>query len=72
MESRFRPGTIVSARGREWIVLPPREPEVLRLRPLTTAQGEEVGPSCPLKASASGRRDSPIPSLPLAATRPAS
>jgi hypothetical protein len=49
MESRFRPGTIVSARGREWIVLPPREPEVLRLRPLTTAQGEEVGLFLPLE-----------------------
>jgi superfamily II DNA or RNA helicase len=49
MESRFRPGTIVSARGREWIVLAPREPEVLRLRPLTTAQGEEVGLFLPLE-----------------------
>jgi len=49
MESRHRPGTIVSARGREWIVLPPREPEVLRLRPLTTAQGEEVGLFLPLE-----------------------
>ena len=26
-----------------WIVLPPREPEVLQLRPLTTAQGVEAG-----------------------------
>jgi superfamily II DNA or RNA helicase len=49
MESRYRPGTIVHARGREWIVLPPREPEVLRLRPLTTAQGEEVGLFLPLE-----------------------
>jgi hypothetical protein len=49
MESRYRPGTIVNARGREWIVLPPQEPEVLRLRPLTTAQGEEVGLFLPLE-----------------------
>jgi superfamily II DNA or RNA helicase len=49
MESRYRAGTIVSARGREWIVLPPREPEVLRLRPLTTAQGDEVGLFLPLE-----------------------
>ena len=49
MESRYRSGTIVNARGREWIVLPPREPEVLRLRPLTTAQGEEVGLFLPLE-----------------------
>jgi hypothetical protein len=49
MESRYRPGTIVHARGRDWIVLPPREPEVLQLRPLTTAQGNEVGLSLPLE-----------------------
>ncbi len=54
MESRYRPGTIVSARGREWIVLPPREPEVLRLRPLTTAQGEEVGLFLPLEGERVG------------------
>ena len=47
MENRYRPGTIVHARGREWIVLPEREPEVLRLRPLTTAQG--VGLFLPLE-----------------------
>jgi superfamily II DNA or RNA helicase len=51
MESRYRAGTIVHARGREWIVLPPREPEVLRLRPLTTAQGEEVGLFLPLEGA---------------------
>ncbi len=49
MESRYRSGTIVHARGREWIVLPAREPEVLRLRPLTTAQGDEVGLFLPLE-----------------------
>jgi hypothetical protein len=49
MDSRYRPGTIVHARGREWIVLPPREPEVLQLRPLTTAQGDEIGVFLPLE-----------------------
>jgi superfamily II DNA or RNA helicase len=49
MENRYRPGTIVSARGREWIVLPERETEVLRLRPLTTAQGEEIGLFLPIE-----------------------
>jgi hypothetical protein len=49
MENRYRSGTIVHARGREWIVLPSREPEVLRLRPLTTARGEEVGLFLPLE-----------------------
>ena len=49
MENLYRPGTIVNARGREWIVLPPREPAVLRLRPLTTAQGEVIGLFLPLE-----------------------
>jgi superfamily II DNA or RNA helicase len=48
MENLYRSGTIVSARGREWIVLPRREPDVLRLRPLTT-QGEEIGLFLPLE-----------------------
>jgi Type III restriction enzyme, res subunit len=49
VQNLYRPGTIVSARGREWIVLPEREPDVLRLRPLTTAQGEEIGLFLPLE-----------------------
>jgi hypothetical protein len=71
MESRYRAGTIVHARGREWIVLPPREPEVLRLRPLTTAHGEEVGLFLPLEGERWGWRISPIPNLPPAAMQPA-
>jgi hypothetical protein len=51
--------------------LPQREPEVLQLRPLTTAQGEEVGLFLPLKAVVSGRHDSPIRNPPPAATPPA-
>jgi superfamily II DNA or RNA helicase len=62
MESRYRPGTIVHVRGREWIVLPHREPEVLRLRPLTTAQGEEIGLYLPLGESVRpGRLEAPTP-----------
>lgn len=72
MESRYRPGAIVHARGREWIVLPPREPEVLRLRPLTMAQGDESAYFCPSKASVFGRPALPIPSQLAAATRPGS
>jgi hypothetical protein len=62
MESQYRPGAIVAARGRQWIVLPQREPDVLRLRPLTTAQGEEVVCFCRLKAIGCGQRVSLIPS----------
>ena len=49
MDSRYRPGTIVHARGRDWIVLPQQEPEVLRLRPLTIARDDEVGLFLPLE-----------------------
>ena len=49
MESRFSPGSLVSARGRDWVVLPPFEPEVLRLRPLTSGSAEEVGLFVPLE-----------------------
>ncbi len=32
--SGFAPGTLVHARGREWVVLPDSEPDFLVLRPL--------------------------------------
>src|SRR4051794_148350 len=51
MDSIYRPGSIVRARGRDWIVLPEREPDVLRLRPLTTPQGEEIGVFLPIEGN---------------------
>ena len=30
----YVPGTLVRARGREWVVLPRDDPEILMLRPL--------------------------------------
>ncbi|MFY1653390.1 helicase-related protein [Solwaraspora sp. WMMB762] len=39
---RFEPGTLVTARGREWVVLPESEPEVLVLRPLGGADDERA------------------------------
>jgi hypothetical protein len=32
MTNRFSPGSLVRARGRDWIVLPDSEPSVVRLR----------------------------------------
>jgi hypothetical protein len=43
MTSGFSPGSLVRARGRDWIVLPDREPSVIRLRPLTTSLADEIG-----------------------------
>src|ERR1700731_536981 len=36
----FSPGSLVRARGREWIVLPGAAKNVLRLRPLSGAEGD--------------------------------
>jgi hypothetical protein len=36
----FSPGSLVRARGREWIVLPGAAETVLRLRPLSGAEGD--------------------------------
>ncbi len=41
-------GSIVRARGREWVVLPSPEPDVLLLRPLVGGEAELFGIYCPL------------------------
>ncbi len=38
MTQMFAPGSLVRARGREWIALPSDNPEVLRLRPLSGSE----------------------------------
>lgn len=50
MSQPFSPGALVTARGRDWVVLPPRERDVLRLRSLTGA-GAETGLFLPLERS---------------------
>lgn len=45
----FPPGALVRARGREWVVLPPDTPDVLRLRPLTGDNDEVTGLFLPLE-----------------------
>lgn len=49
MNHHYPPGSLVNARGRDWVVLPSREPEVLRLRPLTGGEGGEIGILLPLE-----------------------
>jgi SNF2 family DNA or RNA helicase len=49
MQAGFSPGSLVRARGRDWIVLPAREQSVLHLRPLTRAQADEIGIYLPLE-----------------------
>ncbi len=37
---QFKPGDLVNARGREWVVLPETEPDLLKLRPLGGAEDD--------------------------------
>src|SRR3954468_24239847 len=41
--AEFAVGSLVRARGREWVVLPESEPDLLVLRPLGGADGEIAG-----------------------------
>ncbi|MCH7645931.1 MAG: hypothetical protein IH788_01890, partial [Nitrospinae bacterium] len=47
----FSPGSLVKARGRDWIVLPELDPDVLRVRPLTSAHQAEEGLFLPLEGA---------------------
>ena len=42
-QADYAPGALVSARGRDWVVLPPEEPNVIRLRPVDGADTEAIG-----------------------------
>jgi len=66
VHSGFLPGSLVRARGRDWIVLPAREQGVLHLRPLTRGQVDEIGIYLPLE----GRQVTTAEFEPPAATRP--
>jgi len=44
-----QPGALVRARGRDWVVLPSQEAEVVRLRPLTGSDEDAVGLFVPLE-----------------------
>ncbi len=52
MTGEYTPGSLVNVRGRDWVVLPPDQPEVLRLRPLTGGNVAEVGVFLPLEGQA--------------------
>lgn len=60
----FEIGSLVRARGREWVVLPPdrEDPEMLVLQPLGGADGEVTGVYSPLEAVESAQFAPPDPS----------
>lgn len=49
MQVNFYPGSLVSARGREWIVLPDSDEETLHLRPLSGSEKDESRIYLPLE-----------------------
>jgi superfamily II DNA or RNA helicase len=49
VQSGFSSGSLVRARGRDWIVLPGREPGLMRLRPITSGHADEVGIYLPIE-----------------------
>lgn len=50
MKAEFAIGSLVRARDRDWIVLAPEQPNVLRLRALTGREDEIAGLYLPLEA----------------------
>ena len=50
--SEWSPGRLVRARSRDWVVLPPDEPDVVRLRPVDGSDAEAVGIYEPLEPQA--------------------
>ena len=48
MSTRLQPGKLVSLRGREWVVLPSDDPELLIVKPLGGSDAETAGIYLPL------------------------
>ena len=63
MKQHFLPGSLARAHGRDWVVLPSMDPEVLRLRPLTGGEGQEIGLFLPLEGEAVTPASFPLPPL---------
>lgn len=65
-EASFRPGSLVRARGREWVVLPERRQDTLRLRPLGGSEDDATVIYLPLEREqpASATFDLPDPDRP--------
>ncbi|WP_301276997.1 helicase-related protein [Dechloromonas sp.] len=67
MNAVFQPGSLVSARGREWIVLPQSSDEILHLRPLGAAEDDATLIYLPIEPGPVGPATFPKPSVQQAA-----
>ncbi len=70
--AEFYPGSLVSARGREWIVLPESTSDSLRLRPLGGGEKDESLIYLPLERQAVGPATFPWPTVEQARNHSAS
>lgn len=70
--AEFYPGSLVSARGREWIVLPDSTTDTLRLRPLGGGEKDESLIYLPLEPQPVGPATFPWPEVSQARTHSAS
>jgi len=60
-QTTFQPGSLVSARGREWIVLPESSADTLRLRPLGAAEEDATLIYLPIEPQPVGPATFPWP-----------
>ena len=63
MARTYSPGSLVKTRGRLWVVLPAEEREVVRLRPLTGGEDQEVGLFLPLEGGSLQPAVFPLPAF---------
>jgi len=70
--SQFLPGSLVSARGREWVVLPESDQQTLRLRPLGGGERDETLIYLPLERQPVQPATFPLPSVDQARNHSAS
>ena len=57
----WRPGSLVKARERDWLVLPQDEPDVIRLRPIDGSDADEIGIHRQLEPDALHEATYPVP-----------
>ena len=57
----WRPGSLVMARERDWIVLPQDEPDVIRLRPIGGNDADGIGIHRQLEPDALHEAAYPVP-----------
>ena len=66
--SRYQPGALVNARGRDWVVVPSDEDGLVRLRPVDGVDDDAVGVYLPLEADSIQPSQYPSPDPELART----